>query len=142
MNLSRKRLGRGAGVLVGLIVVSIVFAGPAQADIPKGSHPGKFCKKGTFCIFDNPNYKGDGIRDGVRRTNVGDFMNDRATSLWNRTGHKVCVYQNAYFDGAYRAIKPGESHHDLRNDYFTDEECGRFSCPASMNDRISSWGRC
>jgi hypothetical protein len=133
-----KTIGRAA-IVMGVLVGGITLSTPAHADIPDGAHPGRFCKKGSFCIFEDVNYGGDAISQVKRknRPNVGKFMNDRASSLWNRTNHLICVYQDANYGGHRRAILPGDSHHDLNNDYFSQDHSG-----SPMNDRISSWKRC
>jgi Peptidase inhibitor family I36 len=142
-----RRYGRAlaaASVVMGTALFSFVAAPSANADTCCGA--AKVCFANYFCVWENPNYSGKWIRqigngDSVNRSNVGSFLNDQISSLWNRSGGMVCVYENSNYGGAIFRVKDGDSHHDLRNDTFVDsatELIGLYP----VNDRISSWKAC
>lgn len=119
-----KRTLVGGVIAAACVTVTTVGLGatPASAD------PGD-CPKRYVCVWDNSNYEGRFVFDpGTERPNVGEFMNDRTTSLRNRTGSHVCFYQNSEGKGSLLArVSPGES---------------RPNIGPTANDRISSWKAC
>ncbi|WP_131742234.1 peptidase inhibitor family I36 protein [Actinomadura roseirufa] len=106
--------------------VTMSTAGIAQASPPKNPND---CPNGYVCVWGDINYEGRYLfNPGTDRANVGSFMNDLTSSLWNRTGSQVCFYEHADFRGATLAIVPAGSW--LSN------------VGPAANDKISSWRDC
>ena len=126
-----------SAILAGTTLSGVVAAPTAQADTCCGA--ATVCFANYFCVWEDPNYGGKWVRqigngDSVNRRNVGDFLNDQISALWNRSGGKVCVSYNTNYSGLTYGVKAGDSHRDLRNDSYND-----FT---SLNDNISSWRAC
>ncbi|MFD5157512.1 peptidase inhibitor family I36 protein [Streptomyces hawaiiensis] len=73
-----------------------------------------WCVDDAFCIFENTGYTGSAFRSGYDTPNVGEVMNDKMTSLWNRTDKYVCLYRDSWYRNhmlplAQIAIGPGQS---------------------------------
>ncbi|WP_242908356.1 peptidase inhibitor family I36 protein [Actinomadura terrae] len=87
------------------------------------------CPNNYVCVWGDINYEGRFLFvPGTSRANVGDFMNDLTSSLWNRTGSRVCFYQDSDYRGSLLAIVDGGGY--------------RANVGATANDRISSWRAC
>ncbi|HEU4421864.1 MAG TPA: peptidase inhibitor family I36 protein [Pilimelia sp.] len=75
------------------------------------------CETGEFCLYRDANRTGpvkdyaSGIDDNTYVGNtwpiVGGKVNDGASSVWNRTGCKVRVYQHADQNGSGKTIDAG-----------------------------------
>ncbi|WP_158239693.1 peptidase inhibitor family I36 protein [Streptomyces carminius] len=52
------------------------------------------CPKGHFCVWQNNGYEGRFFSSPHDVPNIGSYMNDRTTSVWNRTDHTVCMYRD------------------------------------------------
>ena len=135
-----KLVSSGAAMMVAALMGITALSTPAYADIPSGdlARVSADCPASWFCIWTDPNYRGRYLRTlrGHDNPNVGAAWNDRASSLWNRTGRVVSVFRDSNFNGAWRGISAGNSHHDLRNDYYT------HVFPFTLNDSITSWVNC
>ncbi|MFE6777534.1 peptidase inhibitor family I36 protein [Streptomyces sp. NPDC057702] len=116
-------VGAVAGVcLTGALAMT--GATPASATPPDY----RDCTGNSVCVWDNSNYDGGFLAGGVNVPNVGKAMNDRTTSLWNRSGSRICFYQHSNYGGELLAnVGPGES---------------RPNIGSHANDRISSWKAC
>lgn len=144
-----RKLGDGISVailtatLASLTALSVGLSAPAHADIAPHDHDRVYaqCPARNMCVWQDSNYWGKFIRQvgGVRRPQVGPFLNDQISALWNRTGHVECVFQNEFYGGVWTPIRPGDSHHDLENEIFAN---GSGHSTGRMNDRISSWRGC
>lgn len=85
-----------AGTVAGMCVTvaSVVTGGvPASADVND-------CRDGYVCVWGDSNYRGRYLFSATDVHNVGERMNDLTTSLWNRTGSKVCFFDDASWSGA------------------------------------------
>ncbi|WP_432762240.1 peptidase inhibitor family I36 protein [Streptomyces sp. NBC_01241] len=114
-----------SGVIAGACMAAAsVVTGAA----PASANPND-CPKNYVCVWGDSNYEGRFLFvPGTDRANVGRAMNDLTTSLWNRTGSRVCFYDNDNYGGSVLAIvSPGESRGNI----------GR-----TANDRITSWRAC
>ncbi|MEU9337339.1 peptidase inhibitor family I36 protein [Streptomyces sp. NPDC048290] len=113
-----------ASVIAGAcLTTAVVLTGatPASADY-------RDCPGNSVCVWDNSNYDGAFVVGGVNLANVGSTMNDRTTSIWNRTGSQICFYQHSNYGGELLAIvAPGDSRPNVGD---------------AANDRISSWRGC
>ncbi|WP_405392559.1 peptidase inhibitor family I36 protein [Streptomyces sp. NBC_01102] len=49
------------------------------------------CPPGHFCIWQHSIYEGRFFSSPNSRPNVGSYMNDRTSSVWNRTSRTVCM---------------------------------------------------
>ncbi|MDT0268708.1 peptidase inhibitor family I36 protein [Streptomyces sp. DSM 44915] len=77
-------------------------AQPALADSSQ-------CASGSFCVWEKSSYAGEFLQSSGSVTNVGNGMNDRMTSYWNRTNQTVSVYEHDNHTGCMFSIAPGES---------------------------------
>ncbi|WP_242895166.1 peptidase inhibitor family I36 protein [Actinomadura litoris] len=86
------------------------------------------CPNGSVCVWEHSNYNGRFLSGGTTVGNVGSAINDKTTSLWNRTGTVVCFFEHTNSGGrAVYVTGPGDSSANVGN---------------SANDKISSWGPC
>ena len=148
----RVRLGtlrQGAAAVACALAGVVLVSAPATADINPGQmdRVRAICPANYFCVWGDAEYYGKWIRQiqGKPRPNVGDFLNDQISSLWNRTRVPVCIYQDSLYGGKSRHIWVGNSHRNLQNDYFDGDKRGGIEgvIPNSpINDRISSWRGC
>ncbi|MFD9053380.1 peptidase inhibitor family I36 protein [Streptomyces zaomyceticus] len=58
------------------------------------------CLPGQFCIWEHSRYEGRFMSSAGDVSYVGSAMNDKMTSLWNRSNRVVCMFR----DGDYRNI--------------------------------------
>ncbi|MGW1412090.1 peptidase inhibitor family I36 protein [Streptomyces sp. NPDC002403] len=86
------------------------------------------CPANKFCMWQNTNYDGLYAYSSEPQANLHDF-NDRASSMWNRTGGYISFYRDSNFEYCLGKIKPGGSSANVG---------------AYVNDRISSFrpGEC
>ncbi|SFY41703.1 peptidase inhibitor family I36 protein (plasmid) [Streptomyces atratus] len=113
-----------AGTVAGMCVTvaSVVTGGvPASADVND-------CRDGYVCVWGDSNYRGRYLFSATDVHNVGERMNDLTTSLWNRTGSKVCFFDDASWSGApLLYVAPGQGIPNVGD---------------AANDRITSWHTC
>ncbi|ARF74773.1 peptidase inhibitor family I36 protein [Kitasatospora albolonga] len=96
------RLWTAATVLAVTAGTAVLTAPPAAAD------PNQ-CPNGSFCVWEQSSYRGDFRHYTASTPNVGNYMNDRMTSYWNRTGRTVSVYEHSNYVGCMFSIAPGGS---------------------------------
>ncbi|MFI9624498.1 peptidase inhibitor family I36 protein [Streptomyces sp. NPDC052042] len=96
------RLWTAAAVLAFTAGTASMTASPAAADSDQ-------CPSGSFCVWEQSSYRGDFRHYTSSNPNVGDYMNDRMTSYWNRTGKTVSVYEHSNYVGCMFTIAPGKS---------------------------------
>jgi hypothetical protein len=92
----RRALLSGA-VLAGALVT--LDAPAAQAHYSQ-------CPSGHFCVWQHSSYEGRFFSNSTSTLNVGSYMNDRTTSVWNRSDRTVCMYRHenyGYPMGCYKA---------------------------------------
>ncbi|MDG9704135.1 peptidase inhibitor family I36 protein [Streptomyces sp. DH37] len=92
----RRALLSGA-VLAGALVT--LNAPAAQAHYSQ-------CPSGHFCVWQHNSYEGRFFSSSTSTPNIGDYMNDRTTSVWNRSDRTVCMYRHenyGYPMGCYKA---------------------------------------
>ncbi|WP_345134648.1 peptidase inhibitor family I36 protein [Streptomyces mexicanus] len=66
------------------------------------------CSEGKVCLFDGRNLTGDVLQlDPVTTPFIGWEWNDRAGSVWNRSGDYACVWLDANHYGYPFDIPPG-----------------------------------
>ncbi|MEX3102946.1 peptidase inhibitor family I36 protein [Streptomyces sp. ST1020] len=104
------------------------IAGGSLVSAPAASAAPGDCPDNYVCIFQNVNYEGRWIGNlrGHDRPNVGDYMNDRASSIINNTNDPIKFYEHSGYRGASFWMYP------------------RVQLPRlyEWNDSISSWKRC
>ncbi|MEU5159093.1 peptidase inhibitor family I36 protein [Streptomyces sp. NPDC020875] len=122
--MKRKKTFLAGAVAGALMTAASVVTGGTQAV----ANPND-CPNGYVCVWGDSNYEGRFLFvPGTSRSNVGNHMNDLTTSLWNRTGSRVCFYDHADYQGSILAIvNPGD---------------WRGNVGPTANDRISSWRAC
>ncbi|WP_262064328.1 peptidase inhibitor family I36 protein [Streptomyces sp. STR69] len=90
-----QRAAAPAAVLAAIAGSSLVAAPPASA-------ANTDCPDFYICIFENSNYTGRwiGVHQGYDNPNVGDFMNDRTTSIINNTNEDYRLFVDSNYRGA------------------------------------------
>ena len=87
------------------ILTSVAFGpGVARADVSD-------CLDKHVCLFGDQNYFGRWMRvpqDALWQPNVGDFMNDLTTSIWNRTDVTVCFFEHDNYGGHNFCLGAGQ----------------------------------
>ncbi|WP_030423421.1 peptidase inhibitor family I36 protein [Streptomyces sp. SCSIO 75703] len=96
------RLRAAAAVLAFTAATATMTAHPVAADSGQ-------CPSGSFCVWEQSSYRGDFRHYTSSNPNVGDYMNDRMTSYWNRTGKTVSVYEHSNYVGCMFTIAAGKS---------------------------------
>lgn len=118
----RKTIGiivhRKLGIIATLGLVFAVTIGSLQIldsnDAEAGTATRADCAGGYFCLWGDPNMAGRFIgwlqdeNGNVNVPNIGDWMNDLASSVWNRTAHKVCVYLDTGYRNQMACFEPNE----------------------------------
>ena len=104
-------------------MAAAVVGGSLVAAPAASAAPGD-CPDNYVCIFQHANYEGRWIGNlvGHDRPNVGDYMNDRTTSIINNTNDWIIFFDRANYGGASEAVRDRSQVPSVR-----------------MNDRISSW---
>jgi hypothetical protein len=89
-------MAAGMAVAAGLTIT--VLAAPAA---PAAELPWRNCEVGEFCVYADDNGYGDAAYFRSGTNNLGDYgLNDRVSSVWNRTGKTVCTYLDTYKQGS------------------------------------------
>jgi hypothetical protein len=101
--------------------VQMSAAEPARADY-------RDCPDRYLCLWGDGNYAGRYTfypeSGGLFVSNIGAFMNDLTTSIWNRTGRRVCFYNDINYQGQLFCMDGGGSSANVGS---------------GANDRISSF---
>ncbi|WP_181795560.1 peptidase inhibitor family I36 protein [Streptomyces sp. WELS2] len=85
----------------------LAVPGTASADTRPDSAVSR-CSEGKVCLFDGHNLTGDALQlDPVTTSFIGWERNDRAGSVWNRSGDYVCIRLGAGHYGYPFDIPPG-----------------------------------
>jgi hypothetical protein len=108
------------------VSVSVLGLPPDAAHATKSQ-----CPAGHFCIWEDRNYQGHFARftigsDNLARPIGGFVFNNKASSLWNRTGTVWCTYDGFEYSGAVRSWSNNAASPRLN----------------SWGDRISSLRKC
>jgi hypothetical protein len=117
-----RHLFTGVLTLGAALTLTTFSGGPAAAHYSQ-------CPDNEFCIWDDSSYEGRFAYSSEPQPNVGDYMNDRMTSYWNRTDNWVTVYSNDKFQGCLLTVPPGYSDAAINwtiNDMVTSFRPGRF----------------
>ena len=124
-----KSIPRKTGGLMALAiaVVTTMSTGAASASAaaaPRASW--EWCANGTVCLFSDKNYNGDAIGTNSDTPNIGNFMNDRTSSIINKTGETWCFYQDDLYRNKVTQLAPGESRANLGGGLFTNDSITSF----------------
>lgn len=106
----------------GLAVLAVVV-GTASMTAPTAAADPNQCPAGSFCVWEQSSYQGDFRHYTSSTPNVGDYMNDRMTSYWNRTGKTVSVYEHSNYTGCMFSARSGQSE---------------AAVPSHFNDKMTS----
>ncbi len=80
------------------LAMSAALTAPAAA---AAETPWRNCEVGEFCVYEHDNGYGKPayFRNGTN--NLGDYgLNDKVSSVWNRTGRTVCTYLDTNKQGS------------------------------------------
>ncbi|MCW8100331.1 peptidase inhibitor family I36 protein [Streptomyces tauricus] len=96
--------------LRGILLSGAVLAGAlVTLNVPAAQAHYSQCPSGHFCVWQHSSYEGR-FFSGTRDTpNVGKDMNDRTTSVWNRTNRTVCMYRHENYGYNMGCYGPGGS---------------------------------
>ncbi|QXE38778.1 peptidase inhibitor family I36 protein [Streptomyces sp. GMY02] len=122
------RLGNIASRLWTAAAVLTVAAGTVSLTAPPAAADPNQCPSGSFCVWEQSSYRGDFRHYTTSNPNVGNYMNDRMTSYWNRTGKTVSVYEHGNYVGCMISIPQGRSEAAVAshfNDKMTSLRVGR-----------------
>ncbi|MFF4419062.1 peptidase inhibitor family I36 protein [Streptosporangium sp. NPDC001559] len=94
----RVRKRRSLAVVMAVCAVAtLVTAIPAEAKLMDWDA----CPEGYVCLYSDTYGRGRySNAAGPNNANVGAFINDMTSSIWNRTHYSICFYQHADFGGA------------------------------------------
>ncbi|MFF2778595.1 peptidase inhibitor family I36 protein [Streptomyces sp. NPDC058052] len=86
------------------IAATAVLAGPGTASASSQDA----CMEGMICLYDGHNNTGDMVQlFPVDTPYISWAWNDRASSVWNRSGGQACVYTDADYYGYHFSIPSG-----------------------------------
>jgi len=100
--------------------VQVSATGAALADY-------RDCPDHYVCLWGDGNYAGRYLfqpESNLFVPNIGSFMNDLTTSIWNRTGRTICFYNDINYQGQLLCLNGGGSTPNVGS---------------GANDRISSF---
>ncbi|WP_062213857.1 peptidase inhibitor family I36 protein [Streptomyces sp. NBRC 109706] len=89
--------------------VLTLATGGVTLTAPAAAADSSQCPNGSFCVWEHSSYTGRFLHSGSSVANVGNDMNDRMTSYWNRTGKTVSVYEHSNYTGCMISVAPGRS---------------------------------
>ncbi|WP_017599420.1 peptidase inhibitor family I36 protein [Nocardiopsis lucentensis] len=138
-----KRKITTAGVMASIALAGVFGIAPAASAAVDGS-----CGGGEFCLYENTDYnKGNtpnvyqwtgSDRDynnnrwynAADREFTNDVLDNEASSVWNRTGCDVTLYQHVGYGGANTTFDPGDSDGYLANNSVGDNRASahKFKC--------------
>ncbi|MER7487614.1 peptidase inhibitor family I36 protein [Streptomyces sp. NPDC126497] len=118
-------------VLGAVLASTAVLAAPGAAS----ANPAKegivsSCREGMVCFFDGHNLTGDIVQlYPVNTPYIGSVWNDRASSVWNRSGDELCIWTDAGYNGIFFPIAPGATQelmflYDNAVSSFSINQCG------------------
>ncbi|MCP3759625.1 peptidase inhibitor family I36 protein [Streptomyces sp. TBY4] len=82
------------------LVMSAALTAPAAAT-PAAETPWRNCEVGEFCVYEHDNGYGGAAYFRSGTNNLGDYrLNDKVSSVWNRTGKTVCTYVDTNKQGS------------------------------------------
>jgi hypothetical protein len=150
-----KKLGLGARKAIywtsslGVVALAAVVAMQFGLSPNKASAHYSDCGENSLCFWDDSSYGGRflGVPDADRllwTPNIGDFMNDKTTSIWNRTGKTINFYNDVNGGSSLVCqLGPGDSDADLGSDQGGGDDEGKKSWEdhdcSDAQDNISSF---
>ncbi|MEU1181128.1 peptidase inhibitor family I36 protein [Streptomyces sp. NPDC005820] len=121
-----KRIVRRAAVPAAM---TAALAGGTLAAAPSASAAESDCPAAMVCVFQDIYFQGRMVgQTDPYRSNIGDYMNDRTSSIVNRTDRDICFYQNIDYQGDMLMWIPARSAAGVLVE--------------GANDRISSFKPC
>lgn len=123
--------------IVALAVFALPVAGLTMVAQPASADPNGACSSGVVCLYENSNYNRDAVdhwanfrtddtnfnnNSWLDRNHVdtGDGLNDETSSIKNRRGCTVVLFQNSGFSGARNSFAHGEDDSNLSDDDIDD----------------------
>lgn len=101
------RLTVGTAV-AGAVLASTALLGTPGIASAADAKDGAVCSAGKVCLYDGHNLTGDVLQlDPVDTPNIGAAWNDRASSMWNRSGSYACINTDANYRGYWYTVSPG-----------------------------------
>lgn len=83
------------------LAMSAALTAPAAAAAPAAETPWRNCEVGEFCVYEHDNGYGGAAYFRSGTNNLGDYrLNDKVSSVWNRTGRTVCTYLDTNKQGS------------------------------------------
>lgn len=121
-SMRRKLTALGTAAAALGLAFSGLMTGTAQADI-------RHCSGGAICLWQHSDYNGawNAFHTGDTKSNLGPF-NDRASSVYNHTNIRYCLYQNAGYTGDSIYVPAGARFRDLAIMGFNDRTSSLRPC--------------
>ncbi|WP_030859347.1 peptidase inhibitor family I36 protein [Streptomyces sp. NRRL S-37] len=117
-------------VLGAVLASTAVLAAPGTASAgPKDPLPNN-CSQGMICFYDGHDLTGNVVQFfPVQTPNIGWAWNDRASSVWNRSGDELCIWTDVDYNGISFPIAPGATQellflYDKAVSGFSINQCG------------------
>ncbi|MFI8187418.1 peptidase inhibitor family I36 protein [Streptomyces sp. NPDC085946] len=117
-------------VVAAAIASTAVLAAPGTASADPKDGIVSSCAEGMICFFDGHNLTGDVMQlFPVDTPNIGWAWNDRAGSVWNRSGDELCIWTDADYNGRSYLIPAGATQellflYDNAVSSFSINQCG------------------
>ncbi|MGW2787418.1 peptidase inhibitor family I36 protein [Streptomyces populi] len=95
-------------VKTAMVAAAIASTAVLTAPGTASAAPQDACWEGMVCLFDGHNNTGDMVQlYPVDTPNIAWAWNDRASSVWNRSGDQVCIWTDADYYGYHFSIPAG-----------------------------------
>ncbi|MEV8408927.1 peptidase inhibitor family I36 protein [Streptomyces niveus] len=101
----------GLSAALGLAALAVMASAPGAQASAAGPETGatitayQDCPVGWFCAWEDRGGWGDMARFQLGSDDLRDFrLNDKISSVWNRTGNTFCTWLNINRDGASWAV--------------------------------------
>lgn len=107
--------------------MTAAIAGGSLTVAPSASAAESDCPS-TVCLFENLGYSGRWVGFPSETANVGDYINDRTSSVVNRSDRIVCFFKDANYQGDLVFVIPPNT-----STYYVGD---------GANDRITSFRFC
>lgn len=124
------KLAVKTAVLGAVLASTAVLAAPGTASADPKDGIVSNCQEGMICFFDGHNLTGDMAQFfPVQTPNIGWAWNDRASSVWNRSGDELCIWTDVDYNGISYPIPAGATQellflYDNAVSGFSINQCG------------------
>jgi Peptidase inhibitor family I36 len=111
--------------------MTAAVVGGSLVTAPSASAAASDCPANMACIFQEVNFQGRMLGDPDGTGNVGDYMNDRTSSIVNNTNNTFCFYADAGHDGALVYVANAHTAVGWVGDWANDRITSYKVCPGA-----------